>query len=91
MTTTVDFTRFFEKRLSRCPKNVQRKAILWIKAVETEGIREVRKVAGFHDEPLKGKRQGQRSVRLNRSYRLIYEETEAQVQILLLEVTNHVY
>lgn len=26
----------------------------------------------IHDEPLKGKRQGQRSIRLNKAYRAIY-------------------
>ena len=27
---------------------------------------------GFHDEPLRGQRHGQRSIRLNRAYRAIY-------------------
>lgn len=27
---------------------------------------------GYHDEPLKGARVGQRSIRLNRAYRAIY-------------------
>jgi hypothetical protein len=33
----------------------------------------VRKVPGFHDEPLSGKRFGQRSLRLSKSYRAFYE------------------
>lgn len=36
------------------------------------GLYEVRKIPGYHDEPLKGKRTGQRSIRLNRAYRAIY-------------------
>ncbi len=36
------------------------------------GLSEVRKVPGYHDEPLKGQRKGQRSIRLSRSYRAIY-------------------
>lgn len=44
----------------------------WALAVETYGLEEVRKVPGYHDEPLKGKRAGQRSIRLSRAYRAIY-------------------
>ena len=48
---------------------------------------------GFHDEPLKGKRQGQRSVRLNRAYRAIYVEHETgEVELIeVLEVNKHEY
>lgn len=46
---------------------------------------------GFHDEPLKGTRQGQRSIRLNRSYRAIYIETmDGTVELVkVVEVTKH--
>jgi len=47
---------------------------MWIFQVESIGINEVRKILGYHDEPLKGDRQGQRSVRLSRSYRAFYVE-----------------
>jgi proteic killer suppression protein len=33
---------------------------------------EVRKIKGFHDEPLKGNRKRQRSIRLSKAYRAIY-------------------
>jgi proteic killer suppression protein len=49
----------------------------------------MRRIPGYHDEPLKGKRKSQRSVRLNRSYRLIY--TESDMTILVLEVNKHEY
>jgi len=32
-----------------------------VQLVEAIGVEEVRKIPGFHDEPLKGKRKGQRS------------------------------
>ncbi len=35
-----------------------------MEAVEEDGLQEVRKIASFHDEPLKSDRQGQRSIRL---------------------------
>lgn len=47
---------------------------------------------GYHDEPLKGDRIGQRSIRLSRAYRAIYEirgDTAAFVSIE--EVGKHRY
>ena len=41
----------------------------WVDAVERVGLEEARKVPGFHDEPLKGKLEGCRSIRLNDAYR----------------------
>ncbi len=32
--------------------------MIWIAAVEWEGLEEVRKAPGYHDEPLKGPRFG---------------------------------
>ena len=75
------------------PEVIRRKFRLWVALVEESGIREVRKHKGFHDEPLKGKRRGQRSVRLNRAYRAIYVERETgKVELLeVLEVSKHDY
>jgi hypothetical protein len=46
-----------------------RKLLTWVETVEIEGIEEVRKCGGYHDEPLHGKRRGQHSIRLSKSYR----------------------
>lgn len=46
---------------------------------------------GYHDEPLHGDRRGQRSVRLNRSYRAIYIELEEGQRLLVVEVNKHGY
>ena len=53
----------------------------------------VRELKGFHDEPLRGPRSGQRSVRLNRAYRVIYiEEEDGQIRIAnVIEVNKHEY
>ena len=61
--------------------------------VEESGTREVRKYKGLHDEPLKGKGLGQRSVRLNRAYRAIYRESKTgDLEIVeVLEVNKHEY
>ncbi len=89
--TKVSRSRNFEKQLSKVPDFIRKKVIFWIFLVETKGLAEVMKSSGFHDEPLKGTRRGQRSVRMNRAYRLIYREIENRIHIELLEVTKHAY
>ncbi len=89
--TKVARTRQFEKDLDAVPENIRVKTVVWIYFVENLGLREVRKRPGYHDEPLHGERNGQRSVRLNRAWRLIYREVEGHIQILLLEVMKHDY
>ena len=49
------------------------------------------KSRGYHDEPLQGIRRGQRSVRMNKAYRLIYRLIEDRVHIEILEVNKHEY
>ena len=56
--TTVIWSRAVDKQLSRIPELIVRKFRIWVAFVEESGIREVRKHKGFHDEPLKGQRQG---------------------------------
>ena len=73
--------------------HMRRKLKTWIEGVNKDGLEAVRKTRGFHDEPLKGKRKGQRSIRLSRSYRAIYKVLSdgtlwfAQLE----EVTKHGY
>ena len=57
------------------------------------GLEAVRQRPGYHDEPLKGQRLGQRSVRLNRAYRAIYvEHDDAKVRLFeVIEVNKHDY
>lgn len=76
------------KDLKKVPRPILDKLQSWIEAIELEGLREVRKLPGFHDEPLKGKRQGQRSVRLSRSYRAIYTVNKDKVEFVLVEEVN---
>ena len=61
-----------KKVLNKFPKHIVRKLLIWAESVENYGLRNVQKVPGYHDEPLRGKRFGQRSIRLNRAYRAIY-------------------
>lgn len=89
--THISFKKKFEKQLGEVPDFIRIKVMVWIHMVEQRGIREVSRSIGFHDEPLKGKRKGQRSIRLNRSYRLIYSFKNNLVEIELLEVNKHEY
>lgn len=89
--TKVLRSKGFEKQLAKMPDFIHKKVTLWVFLVESSGIAEVSKSPGFHDEPLKGERRGQRSVRLNRAYRLIYRVIEDRIFIELLEVHKHDY
>ena len=73
MINVVKLSRRAKKDVEKVPPFIALKLAGWIEAVENDGLEEVRKIPGFHDEPLKGDRKGQRSIRLNRSYRAIYE------------------
>ena len=90
---TVVWGGFVEKQLRKLPPQVGRKFYAWVMAVRFAGIRAVRQRPGFHDEPLGGRRQGQRSIRLNVSYRAIYVEREDQdVELVeVIEVNKHEY
>lgn len=77
----------------KLPKHIITKLIAWTNAVGHDGLSEVRKIPGFHDEPLQGERKGQRSIRLSKSYRAIYIIDRAgQMEIVeIIEVNKHDY
>lgn len=81
-----------QKDIRKIPSYIADKLDEWVEAVETDGLQEVRKISGYHDEPLKGKRQGQRSIRLSRSYRAIYEIKKQEIEFVSIEeVHKHEY
>lgn len=65
----------------------------WVQSIGYQGIRKVRKKPGFHDEPLRGKRKSQRSIRLSKAYRAFYyiEKQGNQEKIVIIEVNKHDY
>lgn len=86
-------TKFAEKQLKKLPKHIGAAYQTWVRTVELEGIESTRKLSGYNDEALKGDRKGQRSVRLSRAYRVIYEETENGNIVLVgvQEINKHDY
>jgi toxin HigB-1 len=75
------------------PEQIVKKFFAWVSIVQIAGIRETRRTSGFHDEPLKGERKGQRSVRLNKAYRAIYvEKSDRNIELIeVIEVNKHEY
>jgi len=80
-----------QKQLQKIPVHIARNFRLWAIEVESIGIFEARKIPGFHDEPLTGVRQGQRSIRLSKSYRAFYIEHDDAIIIEVIEVNKHEY
>lgn len=93
MRTVVALARRARKQIRRVPRHIAVKLLAWTEAVEAQGLAEVRKVPGFHDEPLRGSRHGQRSIRLSRSYRAVYEtRQDVDVEVVSVEeVSKHEY
>ena len=88
----VEITDGAYKGIQRAPHHIAEKLQTWIKVVKLKGLERVRQIPGYHDEPLKGSRMGQRSIRLNRSYRAIYEVFYDEAIIIRIEeVTKHDY
>ncbi len=88
----VDLTKV-SKQLRKVPKDIIKRLQRWILYVETQGLLETRKIPGLHDEPLKGDWKGFRSVRLGKTWRVIYKyEKSGEIHIARVEeITPHEY
>ena len=91
--TEVFWNRRVEKAFKKLPKFILRRFYSWVTDVRYTGIRAVRRLPGYHDEPLTGSRLGQRSVRLNLNWRVFYVEVPNQdVELIeIIEVNKHEY
>lgn len=89
MIRSVILSRRAQKDLRSLPRYILERLNFWIEAVGIDGLENVRKVPGHHDEPLKGVRSGQRSIRLSRSYRAIYVvKFDMTVKFVSIEEVN---
>ncbi len=86
-------SKLAKKQIIKLPRYIIESLESWVDDVETRGLIEVRKTPGYHDEPLKGHRRGQRSVRLSRAYRAIYViKSDASIKFVSIEeVSKHDY
>jgi len=93
MIRSVMITKSAAKDLRKAPDAVQIKFAFWRQQVTECGLEEVRRNPGWHDEPLKGQRQGQHSIRLSIKWRAFYTEQEdgTVTFVLVEEVNPHEY
>ena len=78
-----------KKKFKKLPVPIKNKLLSWVKSINWIGIRQVRQQKGYHDEPLKGKKRGQRSIRLSKSWRAIYrEEKNGTINLIIVEEIN---
>jgi proteic killer suppression protein len=90
--TEVIISKLAEKQLRKAPLEIRHAFRKWYEMVSWGGIDESRFVSGYRDKVLDGKRKGQRSVRLNRAWRLFYrEDRNGMIEITVLEINKHDY
>jgi proteic killer suppression protein len=92
----VQITKKAQRDLEKVPVLIAKKLDKWIKFVEHHGLSGAQKYTSYRNEKLFGKRQGQYSIRLNRSYRAFYKIDTRQgwgrIEIIkIIEVNHHDY
>jgi proteic killer suppression protein len=81
-----------KKQLKKLPVHIVVSFQNWVEDVEERGLEEVRKILGYHDEPLRGELKGFRSIRLSRGYRAYYRIVDGQVKLVNVErIDKHGY
>ena len=80
-----------KKICKKLPTLEVKKYELWKDIVFRHGPGKLKGFPGFHDERLKGKREGQRSSRLSLQHRVIYTVEQDIVTVYVLEITPHKY
>lgn len=83
--------RDIPKICRKLPAVVLKKYELWKNLVFRHGPGILGQFPGFHDEKLRGEREGQRSSRLSLQYRVIYTVEHEVVTVYVLEITPHDY
>ena len=93
MIRRVELRTLARKQLRRIPRYIVENLAAWVDDVEVRGLEDVRKIPGYHDEPLHGERQGQRAIRLSRAYRAMYvvKEDDEGSFVSIEEVSKHDY
>lgn len=88
----VELSSLVKKQLKKLPIHIVVSFQNWVEDVEERGLEEVRKIPGYHDEPLRGELKGLRSIRLSRGYRAYYRIVDGQVKFINVErIDKHEY
>lgn len=88
----IELSALVKKQLKKLPAHIVISFQNWVEDVEERGLEEVRKIPGYHDEPLKGDFKGLRSIRLSRSYRAYYKIIDGEVKFVSVErIDKHEY
>lgn len=90
----VVFSDKVKKQLKKIPEHIVAKLLAWVDSVEDCGLRITQMTKSFHDEPLKGKKFGRRSIRLSKKWRAEYTIQNHKIEIefiLIEEVHPHEY
>jgi proteic killer suppression protein len=85
MINRVVIAKCARKQLDKVPTHIEQKLYGWAEAVNRDGLDQVRKVPGYHDEVLRGERSGQRSIRLSLAHRAIYVIKRDAVEFVSVE------
>ncbi len=92
MINIVELAPLVKKQLKKLPIHIVVNFQNWVEDVEARGIEEVRKIPGYHDEPLKGEYKGFRSIRLSRGYRAYYQIIAGTIKFINVErIDKHEY
>ena len=90
--THVELSPLTKKQLKKLPLHIVINFQNWVEDIEERGLEEVRKIPGYHDEPLSGELKGLRSVRLSKAYRAYYRIENNQICFVKVErVDKHEY
>lgn len=92
MKSKIQLTDKFKKQIKKMPSYIIDAASAWIDSVSEIGLDKTNELPGYRAHHLKGDRKNERSVSLNRSYRIIYTVEKGEVQIVCLrEINKHKY
>lgn len=89
----VRWDKAVQKQLFKLPDYIVEIFYDWARAVERDGMEDVRKLSGYHDEKLHGEMKGLRSVRISKAYRVFYYETrDGTIKVAqVTKVSKHDY
>jgi proteic killer suppression protein len=92
MKSTIELTDKFKKQIKKMPSFIIESAQAWIDSVNEIGLDKTNELPGYRAHHLKGDRKGERSVSLNKSYRIIFTVENGEVQVVCLrEINKHKY